>query len=896
MRQYKKRTLALILASAVTVVGAFGAENYKNSLMSLKFESGAGGVNVTLLTKLNYDKDVNIVRKDANTYVLMLPEVNSETNPSDYELGNGIQSVDVQTMPYTTSSTGYTKVTIKTQGNLALSAKTSVFLPAPAKKEEISPDDEQRRIEYERLKAEEEARAREAAERARQEQEQAMQEQQTKTDNTIHSRSGVSQTAPVDINQSVKQFQPSNVNTTSTPRQNNAISVDDLKSPKEANDNSKDLAYIIFGTIMSILLAAFFWFRAKGKMAEIIGEQTEYNLDDEPKKETKKKKPAINVAIKNLDKKYSKPVKMPVNKLSEPEEAQNEVSEPETEQEVHNVVDLDELLAKEQKNPEADSETAADSVTEEDTDDEENLALEEFLSSFSFDEENEEEQKEQDNEELYNQCINNENIEFTKTDVNNISSLMSSEISDETRKHAPEFLESSEKNKKPSARELVENFVTLFAVHQNITFTKEDVDALYKLISVELDNDFITDLRTNPERVKEMQEEIEKQKAKPHKSSELLTLNVKDMLPDLSKALKKQGHRQIEYEGKAETVYYSEGYEVSTLQLDETLPDLSVEINNKKAYQERPSDELQYADESYEVEKMSIGNELPNLKDALKHPEKYDKPQPKKVKVDEKALLNNISNITFKPFDDGTREFEVVNEIEDNTPSVDDMQEEFNQFGDGFEIMSEEEIMPAQENDNDDFASLYDNNYVDLDSQNDEVLEEIAEDTNTSVEDNNTLVQLTPRKKETSTDRKDSAAEELLQKIQKNEVKAQEAPKPVQVPDEHKSENIAQTASSNTPEFCILDGEKYSIISSTNFTDKMGCYLAKNSSGYIIIGFVGDKTFKIKQYEKLNIEKLQSRISEKLDDGTQRYIVRIGIHKFIMNVTSDDMQFVIDLC
>ena len=37
-------------------------------------------------------------------------------------------------------------------------------------------------------------------------------------------------------------------------------------------------------------------------------------------------------------------------------------------------------------------------------------------------------------------------------------------------------------------------------------------------------------------------------------------------------------------------------------------------------------------------------------------------------------------------------------------------------------------------------------------------------------------------------------------------------------------------------------------------------------------------------------------ISEKLDDGTLRYIVRIGIHKFIMNVKKDDMEFVMDLC
>ena len=56
MKQFKKRTIALVLASVITVVGAFGAENYKNSLMSLKFESGLNGaVSMTLLTKRNYE-------------------------------------------------------------------------------------------------------------------------------------------------------------------------------------------------------------------------------------------------------------------------------------------------------------------------------------------------------------------------------------------------------------------------------------------------------------------------------------------------------------------------------------------------------------------------------------------------------------------------------------------------------------------------------------------------------------------------------------------------------------------------------------------------------------------------------------------------------------------------
>ena len=94
----------------------------------------------------------------------------------------------------------------------------------------------------------------------------------------------------------------------------------------------------------------------------------------------------------------------------------------------------------------------------------------------------------------------------------------------------------------------------------------------------------------------------------------------------------------------------------------------------------------------------------------------------------------------------------------------------------------------------------------------------------------------------------------------------------------------------------IVDNEIFEIVSKSNFTDKLGCYLVKNSNGYAIMGFVGEKVFKIKSYERLKTEKLQTRASEKLNDGTIRYIVRIGMHKFILNVKDDNMEYVMDLC
>ena len=128
MKQYKKRTVALVLASVITVVGAFGAENYKNSLMSLKFDEGSDkSVKMTLLTKQRYDNNINIVKKDAVTYVVTLPETDSQVN-SDYELGDNVESVDIKTLPYTKSKIGGTKITVKlTENYLCLQRQLYIY-------------------------------------------------------------------------------------------------------------------------------------------------------------------------------------------------------------------------------------------------------------------------------------------------------------------------------------------------------------------------------------------------------------------------------------------------------------------------------------------------------------------------------------------------------------------------------------------------------------------------------------------------------------------------------------------------------------------------------------------------------------------------------------------------
>ena len=141
-------------------------------------------------------------------------------------------------------------------------------------------------------------------------------------------------------------------------------------------------------------------------------------------------------------------------------------------------------------------------------------------------------------------------------------------------------------------------------------------------------------------------------------------------------------------------------------------------------------------------------------------------------------------------------------------------------------------------------------------------------------------------------------AEKLLKLIEEKQAEKQQKQEILKQPQEKvkvESEDKDLPKEEDIKTF-IVDNEIFEIVSKSNFTDKLGCYLVKNSNGYAIMGFVGEKVFKIKSYERLKTEKLQTRVSEKLNDGTIRYIVRIGVHKFILNVKDDNMEYVMDLC
>lgn len=425
--------------------------------------------------------------------------------------------------------------------------------------------------------------------------------------------------------------------------------------------------------------------------------------------------------------------------------------------------------------------------------------------------------------------------------------------------------------------------MTTYAISQNITFDQETSNALYKLISLEIDSDFITDLRTNPERTKEMQKEILESKNKVRKPSEIATLKVSNALPDLSEALKQQGNSKISSNYKPEIVYYSKGYDVSTLSVNPNLPDLSKEIGNKEAYEFKPSEKVEFVDNSYEVKTLSISSDLSDLSKLLQESKSF-KAKEETVVVDEKTLLENISKVEFKPFDDNSQNFEVLNDLDDFY-AVDD--------SDPNDVLSFEEIAAE-------FEELYDekieNKKEENLSKNSEVdIQTEKETTDFTNKENNIEISLEKEEKKQTIRSRSKVSDDILNRI--NERRNQRKDN-TSIKQDVKKTNITQKEkqTENQIKLCVIENESFDILSSVSFINNMGCHLAKNSKGYSVIGYVGDKLFKIKTYPKLKSEKIQARMSEKGDNGNSRYIVRIGIHKFILEIEKENIRFVMDLC
>lgn len=850
MKQFRKRTIALVLASVITVAGSFAAGNYKNSLMALKFATNENGaVNMSVETKISYTGNVTPAKRDANTYILTLSEMDNKVPQDNINLAmasGNIQSVEIKTLPYTNNAKGYTRVIIKTSTPIKIIGENKIFIPSnePAVSQAITTDVNN---QTEEIPVQQVTKPR-------------VESPNIKPENTINQEENIQDKTnqPVEVQEKAPIEPPKMNKTTSRPQE-------------QSGEDAYNALLIVCGLFLLLCVIAFLAVKAQNKLQEITGEKLDIDTSDEEieksKSQKESKRKQIKNAINKLDSAYAKTA---VPQPTQPVKTAKPAEE-------LNVVDLDELFKEQQ-------EKSTDEII---TDiDDENAALDEFLSGFSFEELEEEPQEEETagyDEEYYEKIINENNIKFSNEDIACIEQLLNSEINDSTLQNIEKYAVSNPIKKTPSRQEILEDLVATYSISHNISFTQDDIIALQKLINVEIDKDFITDLRTNPERTKEMQKEIESAKPKHRKPSEILTLRVKDMLPDLSEALRKQGGRKIESEVKPITVYASEGYEVSTLSLKDKLPDLSIEINNENAYISKPSANIELVDNSYEVETLSLKDELPDLAEALKHPEQFEAPEPEPVVIDEEALLKNISNVQFKPFYDGSETFEVLNDFE-STPSMNDIQNEFNQFG-NFEISEEDEEIPADNtnNDYDDFESLYSNEYFDLDNLKPAPAEEKKPEPKQKAE---------PKVSEKRT--KSKLSEDLLKKIEAT--KAERLARREKITKQKQETKHTPAAAKQQPEIkCIFEGETYNIVSTAEFTENTGCHLAKNENGYVILGYIDKTLIKIKQFNTLKSERIAARLSEKLPNGISRYIVRIGLNKFVLNVTDNNIEYIMAL-
>ena len=850
MKHYTKRTIVLCLASLLTVVGAFGAENYKNSLVSLKINNGSGGyISMTAFTEKPYNIPVKTVRQDANTYVLVYPETNCDIKPpklNDYE---NIESISISTYPYTTESDGYTKIIVKTLGNPAFRANTTLFMPgAQAQRQEeallTTKTQPEEQSSYWNTRNQEQQNSTKQASNTKTISPQVQQSQAVKPAQPV--MPAKSATKPVSENNNLQNNLPNNV------QQNYS-----------AEMGFSEHSTILICILALIVLIASIFLISKDKMSTVVGDNNDFDLDAEKKANKKNsKKKGIRKTINKLDQKYKQSIKkesynsydMVLQSVAsrqtqqEEQSVQPNVEEPKEESPV--IVDLDTLYQEKQQ------QTV-------DTEDSEHDDLAEFLNEFKLDEP-EIKQEEEFNEDLYQEIINNNTLSFTKGDIERINRLMQVELTPEMLDNIDKYWKTESSKPRPlSKAKVLENLLTTYSISQNIEFSKDDVDVIKQLMEVELDKKFVTDLTTNKQRVKTVEQELKQKNAKPHKTSEVLTLNVKGLLPDLSQELKKQGKKPIESEAKTDVVYFSEGYEYSKLSVSSELSNISLALKSKDANKHRPSDFLPIVEDGYEYSTLSIKDELPDLEDVKANPKKYEDKKPEKVKVDEDALLKSISNVTFKPF---------YTEVETAV----------NQF-ENFEKPISNNLSEQNEEQPSDIEKQSSNKQLDniINSEPQEIKKHIYTRNDRINDDAEKLLKLI-EEQQTQRALKKQAKEDSIE-FEKELIKASKK----------QEELIENNEKLTTFEY---KGKNYNLLKKVHCDSDTVCILAKSDDGYSVFGQYRGRRKELKHYDSLNSVNMQIRENEKQNDGSKQYLIKIGHNKFVIKLLENKMEFVMDLC
>ena len=338
-----------------------------------------------------------------------------------------------------------------------------------------------------------------------------------------------------------------------------------------------------------------------------------------------------------------------------------------------------------------------------------------------------------------------------------------------------------------------------------------------------------------------MSEEITKHSRKPQKTNVSQTLKVKDVLPDLSEELKKQGGKPVESNAKPQVIYQSEGYDYNVLTLDDDSLDISKALNQNVDNSHKPSASLKYSEEGYDVQTLSIKEMYPELQNVEEGSEKYDISE-KSEKANEGNLLKSISNANFKPF------YEEVNNKPDNSSNLK-------------ELHTENKVESEQDKN------------VELNQKT-----EVTEVTGISeIEKTAKTAELT----ETA---------EVVAPKSVSDIKEQQNNQQIKNNDEVGKNSEPQI------EECNINGGNYVIIKTAVCTPNKSLCLVKSEKDYAIVGKINDNYIDLKHYDSLASELFQARKNEIKPDGSIQYIVKVSVHKFIISITDSSMEFIMDLC
>lgn len=301
MKHYKKRTIALCLASVITVVGAFGAENYKNSLLSLEINSGSGGyISITAFTEKPYNLPIKTMRQDANTYVLVFPETDCDAKLPKLNNYENIESIGISTFPYTDEKDGYTKITVKTLGTPVLKAKTMLFIPdgQSSSKYEYTPSEVQPQPAQQKSYWSSHESGETTSKPAQTKEPIQKEEQSTPAEPSalIQDANQDANTADVQNNLPMSANAENNPSTPYTPQ----------KYTNTGSTSEHTTALICIFAL--ILIIGFILMISKDKMAGVVGSNDDFSLDSDNEKSKKDKKSSKAKKIKNtintLDKTY----------------------------------------------------------------------------------------------------------------------------------------------------------------------------------------------------------------------------------------------------------------------------------------------------------------------------------------------------------------------------------------------------------------------------------------------------------------------------------------------------------------------------------------------------------------------------------------------------------------